>query len=252
MRVAICDDEISIREELFHKIRKMYPEAEVLLYESGRELLTSGKKADIVLLDIRMPDISGMDIARKLRKADKKLILIFITAFEDYVYEAFDVGAFHYLLKPFDDKKFGAVMESAFRQYAENNGDAEGEGSHIVVHSGGRHIRIRIEDIVFAEIFNRIIVIHKMDEDIRYYGKLSDLEKAAGEDFFRPHRAYLVNFKYVERYDSSIIYMEKGEALIAKKHYTEFVKRYMQYIKKYNKTDFFTLQPKTASSQQGR
>ena len=104
-----------------------------------------------------------------------------------------------------------------------------------MVHAGGSHIKVCIEDIVSAEVFNRIVIIHKLDEDIRYYGKLSDLEKIAGKDFFRPHRAYLINFKYVERYDSSVIYLEKGQALIAKQNYSEFVKRYLRYIKECNR-----------------
>ena len=63
---------------------------------------------------------------------------------------------------------------------------------------------------------------------MEYYGKMSELEKA-GEDFFRTHRSYLVNFKYVEKYDASTIYLEKGTALIAKQKFSEFVKKYMEY-----------------------
>ena len=58
---------------------------------------------------------------------------------------------------------------------------------------------------------------------------MSDLETLAGDNFFRPHRAYLINFKYVEKYDSTTIYLEKGTALMAKQNYSEFVKKYMKY-----------------------
>lgn len=83
--------------------------------------------------------------------------------------------------------------------------------------------------IVYAEVFNRKVVIHKLDDEIEYYGKMSDLEAVAGDSFFRPHRAYLVNFKYVEKYDATTIYLEKGSALMAKQNYPDFVKKYMKY-----------------------
>ena len=71
-----------------------------------------------------------------------------------------------------------------------------------------------------------------MNERIEYYGKLSDLEDIAGDSFFRPHRAYLINFKYVVRYDATTIYLEKGTVLMAKQNYPKFVKKYMKYNQK--------------------
>ena len=71
-----------------------------------------------------------------------------------------------------------------------------------------------------------------MNETIEYYGKMSDLEALTGDNFFRPHRAYLINFKYVEKYDATTIYLEKGTVLMAKQNYPEFVKKYMKYIQR--------------------
>ena len=65
--------------------------------------------------------------------------------------------------------------------------------------------------------------------DIEYYGKLQELSDMAGTDFFRTHRAYLVHFKYVEKYDATCVTMKNGTALIAKKNYPEFVRRYLKY-----------------------
>ena len=101
-----------------------------------------------------------------------------------------------------------------------------------MIQNGGVHIKVNIDDIVYAEVFNRKVAIHKLDETIEYYGKMSDLEAVAGECFFRSHRAYLVNFKYVEKYDASTIYLEKGTAIMSKQNYPEFVKKYMKYIQR--------------------
>ena len=98
-----------------------------------------------------------------------------------------------------------------------------------MVSNKGMHTKVKLDEIIYAEVFNRKVVIHKIDEEIEYYGKMSELESLAGESFFRSHRAYLINFKYVEKYDAKTIYMEKGKVLMAKKNYPEFVKKYMKY-----------------------
>lgn len=231
MRIGICDDEKEIRKLLGSKVRKLYGEAEISFYPSGEALLAD-EIPDILLLDIQMSGLSGMEIARQLREGGNKVIIIFVTAIEEYVYEAFDVEALHYLVKPFTDDKFKSVMERAVRQWENRVQYGKTESKSIVLMVKGVHVKVSVEDIVYAEVFNRKIIIHKLNEDIEYYGKMKELEKAAGEDFFRPHRAYLVNFKYVEKYNRSTIYLEKGTVLMAKQKFPEFVKRYLKYNQK--------------------
>ena len=230
MQIAICDDEKNIRELIGDKVKTQFPEAEIDFYSSGDELLLSDKPMDILFLDIQMSGRNGMETARELRKKDKRTIIIFVTAAEEYVFQAFDVGAFHYIVKPIDDEKFTEVLCRAVEELADMNlYDKPHDEKHLLINNGGVHIKVKIDDIIYAEVFNRKVVIHKMDETIEYYGKMSDLETLAGDSFFRPHRAYLINFKYVEKYDSTTIYLEKGTALMAKQNYSEFVKKYMKY-----------------------
>ena len=230
MRIAICDDEKNIRELLGKKVSRQYPEAELVFFSSGEELFLSDKKIDILFLDIQMPGKNGMEAARELRKKDKNVILIFVTAAEEYVFQAFDVGAFHYIVKPIDDMKFADVLCRAVDECClHDTNEKDSEANCVIINNGGVHTKVRIEDIVYAEVFNRKVVIHKLNGTHEYYGKMSDLEKKAGDSFFRPHRAYLINFKYVEKYDATTIYLEKGTALMAKQNYPEFVKKYMKY-----------------------
>ena len=91
-------------------------------------------------------------------------------------------------------------------QMSGRNGMETATEEYVLINNGGVHIKVKIDDIIYAEVFNRKVVIHKMDETIEYYGKMSDLETLAGDNFFRPHRAYLINFKYVEKYDSTTIF----------------------------------------------
>lgn len=236
MQIAVCDDEKETRDMLAEKIRRFYPQAEVILYQSGKELLLCDTPPDILFLDIQMPEKNGMETARELRRKSRESIIIFVTASDDFVFEAFDVGAFHYLVKPFPNAKFAEVLFNAVKQYEarkelEETGRKK-ESPGLVVASGGQHFTVYLEDIVYAEVFDRKVIIHTLDMDIEYYGKMKDLEKKAGDEFYRPHRAYLVNFNFIRKYDTATIYLKKGQALMAKQNYGEFVKRYLRYIQK--------------------
>ena len=239
MRIGICDDEKGVRDGVAGKIREIYPEARIKLYRSGAEVLLDGNLPDILLLDIGMPGTNGMDTARELRRRHKDIILIFVTAFRDYVFQSFDVGAFHYLVKPFDDCKLAEVLQRAEEQ-VEERVKLEEAGNRrktpsLMVTTGGRHVVVNLEDIIYAEVFDRKVVIHTMDSDIEYYGRMKELEKQAGDEFFRTHRGYLVNFRFIRKYDSNTVYLKKGQALMAKQNYREFVGRYLRFIQKKGK-----------------
>lgn len=240
MQIAVCDDEKEMRDMLAEKIQKLYPAADLSFYPSGQELLLSGRQPDILLLDIQMSGKNGMETARQLRRTNQKMILIFVTALDNFVFEAFDVGAFHYLLKPFDDEKFTQVLLNAGKQFEDRKKlEAAGrakEAPSLMITTGGKHLTVHLEDIVYAEVFDRKIILHTMDSDIEYYGKMKELQKKAGDEFYRPHRAYLVNFNFIRKYDATAIYLKKGQALMAKQNYGDFVKQYLRYIQRKGKT----------------
>ena len=100
LNIAVCDDEKAIREQINELIEKEKAGISTDLYETGDALLAADKKFDIVFLDIQMEGTDGIETAKKLRVKDEDTILIFITGIREYVFQAFDVAAFHYLLKP--------------------------------------------------------------------------------------------------------------------------------------------------------
>lgn len=229
MQIAICDDEREIRNMLGEKLKRMYPDSGVSFYESGDELLLSDSQPDILLLDIRMEGKNGMETAKELRGKNKKMIVIFITALEEYVFQAFDVGAFHYLVKPFDDKKFEEIIRKAVEELKNMEESENIKKESLIITSKGKHISVNPADIIYAEVFNRKVILHTINMDVEYYGKMKELEERAGEDFYRPHRSYLVNFNYIIRYDAETIYLKKGQALMSKQNYKEFKKSYLRY-----------------------
>ena len=109
IKIAVCDDEKNIRSYLVSLIKKQGRECSITEYDSADAYLSDGKEHDILFLDIEMggfgAGLDGMGLARHIRgiKTQKQPIIIFVTGYEKYVYDAFDVGAFQYLVKPVDE-----------------------------------------------------------------------------------------------------------------------------------------------------
>ncbi|MCM1103807.1 MAG: LytTR family DNA-binding domain-containing protein [Clostridium sp.] len=237
MKIAVCDDEREIREEIGQKIRRFLPDAEVCLYGSAEELLAEKNMPELLFLDIKMSGMNGMALAEKLRSRDRDVTIIFLTALEEYVYRAFDVGAFHYMLKPVDPVRFYEVLERAVRERRRNRKPAcpcgEREEESLTIRSKARTEKVYLSEIVYLEVFNRKVTLHKMQEQMEFYGRLKELEQRLNEDFVRCHRSYVVNLRYVRRYNGTEVALENGDSvLMAKTKYAGFVRCYMDYMKR--------------------
>lgn len=238
MKIVICDDDSKMQEILQNKIertcRKIGVECQIGCCSSGEEVLGAPQAPDLLFLDIQMPEKDGMYVARELRRRQWDTILVFVTAMSEYVYDAFDVGAFHYLVKPFEDEKFSQVLKKAVEEYERRKASRKDERVQqpktILIRQGSISSAVPVDSIVYAEVFNRKITLHTVNGDLEYYGKLTELSQQVGDGFYRTHRAYLVNLKYVERYDATTIWLEQGAALVSKKQFAGFVKQYMRYI----------------------
>ena len=232
MNIAICDDEKAIREQIKELIEKMgvCPE----LYETGDSLLAAGKQFDIVFLDIQMEGTNGIETAKKLRersalKGAEDTILIFITAIREYVFEAFDVAAFHYLLKPIEEEKFREVFHRAERELEKRKSKRR---ETVFIKTRNRSFSLEKDSILYIESRGKKVEIHTTGETIEAYASMNEMEGQLGGGFFRCHRGYLVNMAYVAEYDSGSITLNNGEYVyLAKEKYGEFVKAYMRYLR---------------------
>ena len=243
MKLAICDDERVIRDTLAKCVREVAAELddpseyEIECFADARKVVTDGFEADILFLDIQMPEIDGMKAARLIRLMGKKTVIIFVTALEEYVFNAFDVGAFQYIVKPFDIDRVKEIIRLAIKQSEEQHlisevMDSAGNDGRksILVKNGGINMRILLSDIAYAEVFDHRIVLHTQNMDtVEYYGKLADLEDMAGRDFYRAHRAYLINLAHVKSYDSKSMTVLGTEIPLARGKYQEFVEAYLSY-----------------------
>ena len=229
LNIAICDDEKVIREQIKELAEKEMPDVCAGLYETGDALLAAGKQFDIVFLDIQMEGTDGIETAKRLRQRDEDTILIFITGIREYVFEAFDVAAFHYLLKPIEEDKFREVFGRAEKELEKRKSKRR---ETVFVKTRNRSFTLEKDSILYVESRAKKVEIHTREETIEAYASMNELEAQLGEGFYRCHRGYLVNMAYVAEYDSESITLNNGEYVyLAKEKYGEFVKAYMRYLR---------------------
>ena len=234
LNIAICDDEEIIREQIKELTEKEKSGLCMELYETGDALLASGKQFDIVFLDIQMEGTDGIETAKRLRqhsalKGAEDTILIFITGIREYVFEAFDVAAFHYLLKPIEEEKFREVFRRAGRELEKRKSKRR---ETVFIKTRNRSFSLEKDSILYIESRGKKVEIHTTGETIEAYASMNEMEGQLGGGFFRCHRGYLVNMAYVAEYDSGSITLNNGEYVyLAKEKYGEFVKAYMRYLR---------------------
>ena len=210
-------------------LEEAFKYAQVQEFSSGQELLEAVRQEytpDIVLLDIAMEGMNGMETAKKLREISD-VILIFVTGVKEQVFSAFDVGAFHYLLKPVEKKKLLEVMERAVAEAEKTSARKR----YMLVKVSGGYRKINMADILYAESNGRKVILHMKQENLEFYDKMEELEQRLGEGFYRCHRSYLVSLAEVRGYDSTSIMLSNGEVIyLAKRKYMEFVQLYCRFL----------------------
>jgi len=230
MKIAICDDEKNLRENILALVKGQCADCHVDLFSSGTALLETSKVYDIYFLDIQMPGLNGIKTAERLREQHAPAgVIIFITALKDYMADAFDVSAFHYLVKPVDGIKFKTVFTKAMNEYQKQSKNAD---KHILVKSGSIHHKIFIKDILYIESQGKKVIVNAVNGIMEYRDKIQELENNLGGSFFRCHRCYLVNLSHVVRYSATAIWLTNGSEIhLAQKKFQDFVKAYMLFAK---------------------
>lgn len=228
MRVAICDDDRESCARLRCLVRRQEPDCEVVCFDTGKHFLEAGKHFDILLLDIQMEEMSGIEVARVLRIKRERTILIFVTALKEYAVEAFEVSAFSYLLKPVEPEKFNRVFADACREVRRLERES---GEQLFFQTKARSFVLPKRDILYVESRKRKVEIHTLRENVTVYATMKSMEEQLGEGFFRCHRGFLVNMAYVAEYGMGIIQLQSGETVyLAREKYSEFTKAYTRYL----------------------
>ena len=236
IKIAICDDEANVRAYLSSLIRAQSCPCEIVEYASAGDCLADTQEIDLLFLDIELnTDRSGLDgmaLARKIREQVTEIqpVIIFVTGYERYVFDAFDVGAFQYLLKPVDEEKFAQVFARAVAQIGTTK---EKLGRVLTLQSANTSKTVPLDSIYYIESNNHKVELHLKNGEFACYAKIGDLELELQDQFFRIHKGYLVNLSYVAGYSKRSLTLTNGEELLLSKYkYQDFVKAYLHFLKK--------------------
>ncbi len=237
IRTAICDDEANTRAYLVSLIRTQPYPCEIVEYASAGDYLGDQREIDLLFLDIELnisgSGLDGMSLARKIREQDSAAqpVIIFVTGYEQYVFDAFDVDAFQYLLKPVNEEKFAQVFARAVKQIITRR-EYPQKIRALTLPSANSSRTVPLDSIYYVVSRNHQVTLHLKDGTFICYARIGDLEAELSDQFFRIHKGYLVNLSYVEAYSKTEVTLINGDKLLLSKYkYQDFVKAYLRFLK---------------------
>lgn len=216
--IVICDDEETMRDQLCGYLDRLSEltgeQFQTTLLSSGEELLSRfPPDADILLLDIQMGAISGMEAARALRERCRDLCVIFITSQVQYALEGYSVHAFGFLRKPVQFGQFRLQMTDALALLSAR------QGTLVTLKTGGETHRFHCNEIYYIESWGHTVTVALRQEKRKYSGDLGALERQLRDhEFFRSHKSVLVNLQLVGKIGQSDLEMLNGDTVPLSRH----------------------------------
>lgn len=230
VKICICDDSSEERISINALVREWaqqsgtdvsvseFPTAEAFLF--GYEDLMP----DIVLLDIEMPGMNGVELAKHLRKGNKLIQIVFITGFSEYIAEGYEVAALHYLLKPISPEKLFLTLDRALEKQ-------EIDGRKIVLETPVETVLLPIYEIRYIEVIKNYITVYA-EGSYTVRKTLKEIERELDERFLKVGRSYIVNLYFVSRVTRSEIFLRGSGSVPLPRGAYEAVNRAIIHLKR--------------------
>lgn len=230
LKIAVVDDN---QTEIF-KIKEMCEQytidtkTRILINEftNGYDFIESyTADYDIIFLDIEMPHLNGMTLAKKLQALDSHAILVFITNLSQYAINGYEVGAYDYLLKPVSYEVF-KIKLNRIRMVLDAKRKA---GLTIQTESG--YIRVDIETLHYAESKGHYVYLKTIGNEYKIRARLSDIEQKINKpSFARANQSVLVNLQYIDKIERNDIYISEKIVSISRSRKNEFMDKFTVFL----------------------
>lgn len=236
LKIALCDDDADMLFRLRQDVAAFQDacgaclDMDVRAFKNGSALLDAvqaGEGFHIILLDIMMPGIDGMETARELRLHDRTAKIIFLTSSPDFALDAYNVKAYSYLLKTAPREKLFAILNDAVLE-TDNL-----LGGYTVVKTKTGLVKLFYHSVEFIEIMGKTVTYHLTGgATYEMYGTLTEIEDIflSQRRFIKPHRSFIVNMDYIKKLNENEICTTGGNRVpVAKANYNEVKQRYIAF-----------------------
>lgn len=203
IRIAIVEDEEAYAQQLIVLLNQYEAEKgaelSIEVFENGMDFVSDyNAKYDVIFMDIKLPQMNGMQCAMRLRRLDEDVALIFVTSMNRYALKGYEVGAMGYMIKPISYFPLAVLMDKVRKKIARE------PAKDIVLNHGDGMRRISLRELLFVEVLDHYLIYHTEGGDFREIGRLKAVEEElAGHGFFRCSNSYLINLRFVQAIDEN-------------------------------------------------
>lgn len=232
MRIAICEDNEKEQERLsaatvdWAEARKL--QIEIITYGNAEQFLFSWPDVtfDLIFVDIQMGEMSGIELAKKIREHDKDVQIVFVTSFSQYVLDGYDVNALHYLIKPLSATKLIPILDKAHVVWRSFRKDT------LIVSNDSGRFKLLFGNILYIKIVDHTAEIHTEDAVYEMRKTAAELETLLPPHFVRCHRSYIVNLLRTDCVYKDSLRLSNGNVLPISRNNTKktndaFLRLYM-------------------------
>ena len=231
MYITICDDEHSqieyLKDLVQEWLNKKSLKASISSFENAESFLFAyedNKIIDILLLDIQMGNMDGVELAKQLRKDNESVQIIFITGYPDFIAEGYNVSALNYLMKPVTKDKLFEVLDKAEKNLVKQQ-------KSILLDTGITKLRIMVDNIIYIEARNHDLDIHTVNEMHKIKMPLYEMKNKLPDEFIYCHRSYIVNIYNIKKITRTEVTLDCGQILpLSRRLYSDVNKAMIKYL----------------------
>jgi DNA-binding LytR/AlgR family response regulator len=233
MHIAVCDDNIDELSRISSLLEDYSGERNrsitYVAFHSATELLETmrARRFDLLLLDILMPGVTGMDAAKEIRHSDCEIPIIFLTSSREFAVESYRVSAEDYIMKPARKDEIFPALDKQLTRFTQ-------EEAYLTLKTGSGIVKLLFSQIVYVEVINRTVQFILANGEVREaYGYLADYERELLSDphFYKPHRSYVVNLRQVNELNKKGFATIIGKTVpVARDAFSKAKAAYMKYL----------------------
>ncbi len=227
VKFAVCDDEPIMVDYISDKVRECYPEeCEIEKYGDGKSLLADScrQNFDALFLDIDMPGLDGMELAKRIRENNQYIKIIFVTNKDNLVYSTLKYVPFRFIRKSYLDEEFREAAEALMDSIAQSN-------ASLILKTKDEDVCVKVCDIVYAEVNNHIITLFLSQGKLKINKTMEELDADLGKfGFIRTHKSFLVNYRHIKSIAHCNIFTDTDQCIPLSRNRADEVKLRLQQL----------------------